>query len=443
MSRYTWWLCCLLLLSAPLVHAEEQPVGTMLSLDTAVAMALANNPALVESLERLASGQENAKAVRADTLPKLSTSYSYLGTEDAPYVNFNGNRAVVDSRDNFAWDLKITQPLFTGFALSAKIKMAELGVDIRKVEHQLVTLELIEQTKFSYYEILRQRQFLRVAEETVAQLTAHVADAGHFYDQALIPYNDLLKSRVALNNAQQRRLQVQSNLEMAGAHFNTLLKLPLDQTPEIADLQSSPGVLPDLDHLQKASLADRPEIRALQLAMENSDQQVRLAQSSYYPEVDLEGRYVRNGDNPTASNNDYANDHNASVGLKATWTFFEWGKQRALVSKEVHEHGVLAAQLETLRDTIRLEVKQSWLHLKVAAANIRTVESARNQAEENYRITRLQYRQNLATSSDVLDAQTMLSEAEGNACNSRYDYLRAEAEVDRAIGHQGGKKKNL
>ncbi|MEJ2689795.1 MAG: TolC family protein [Deltaproteobacteria bacterium] len=434
MPRYIWlWPCLLLMLAAP-AFCEAQQTGSPLSLDQAVSMALTKNPAIHRATEDLASSQEKAKAVRAQNLPRLSASYSYTRLKENPYAIFNGNKVLVGDRNDFAWDLTLAQPLFTGFALTAKTRMAELGVELGKVDRQLAVLDLTERVRLAYYKIFQQKQLLQVAEETVTQLAAHEKDASHFYDQGLIPYNDLLKSQVALSTAKQDRLQSRSDLEMAVARLNTLLHQPMEQPTEIIDPKASPGSLPDLGPLVEEAKANRPESRALRLALDKSNQQIRLAKSSYYPEVDLEGRYVRNGDNPPATNNDYANDHNASIGVKATWTFFEWGRKRAQVNSQLHAQKALASQLEQIKDTISLQVKQSWLHLKVTLANIQTSEEARKQAEENFRITRLQYQKSLATSSDVLDARTMLSQAEAKASNNIYGCLSARAELDRAIG---------
>ncbi|MHB1014250.1 MAG: TolC family protein [Desulfurivibrionaceae bacterium] len=427
-------ICLLLIVAAPAFGAAPSPEAP-LTLDEAIATALANNPAILRAVANLGSRQENSRAVRGESLPRLATSYSYASLSDSPYGIFNGEKVAVGARDNFAWDFTLTQPLFTGFALSAKKRMAELGIESGEVERQLAVLELTAQVRLAYYRIFRQKQMLKVRDETVAQLAAHVEDARHFYAQGLIPYNDLLKSQVALSNAEQARLQSRSDLEMAVARLNTLLRLPLDRPTEITELKPAPGTIPDFAPLVAEAEANRPEMQALQLALEKSMQQARLAKSAFFPQVDLEGRYARSGDDPGATTNDYANDHEASIGVKATWTLFDWGRTLARVNEQGHEHEALTQQLEQTRDDVRLQVKQGWLHLKVAQANIKTAESAQDQAEENFRITRLQYQKSLATSSDVLDARGLLSEAEGNSCNAAYGYLSAQAELERAVGH--------
>ncbi|MDA8163974.1 MAG: TolC family protein [Desulfobacteraceae bacterium] len=428
-------LCVLLCL--PRIGLAAETAVPPLSLDEAVSMAMRNSSLIKEATENLQSDKEIARSARADLLPKLSTSYSYTRLEDEPYGIFNSTKVIMGGLDNYAWDLTARQPLFTGFALSARKKMAELGVDIGEMTREQAALDVVKQVKVAYYDLLLRQRFLQTAEETVTQLTAHSADAERFYDQGVIPYNDLLKSRVALADAQQKKLSAQGDREMAVSTFNVALRLPVNRPTEVQEVQPAPGPLPELPPLQEEALANRPELKGLDLAMKRAAQAVRLARSAYYPEVDLVGRYERQGEDPDAATNHFANADNASVGVTANWTFFEWGKKRAEVSSQEHLQQALAARIEQVKDAVRLEVKNDWLRLKVAATNIETARGSLGQAKENFRITRLQYQQGIATSTDVLDARTLLTTAESNYYNALYGYLAAAAELDRAVARPG------
>jgi outer membrane protein len=420
--------------------ASEQPASP-LTLTAAVDMALRNSDIIKEAVENLLAGKENLRSVRADFLPKFSTSYSYARLLNNPYGIFNSTKVLVGAKDNYAWDLTAREPLFTGFALSARKRMAELGVNIEEMVREQAVLEVRKEAKLAYYDILLRQKFLQVADEAVTQLTAHTKNAAQFYDQGLIPYNDLLKSKVALADAQQEALRSQSDKDMAVSRFNVLLKLPVNKPTEVAEVKPAPGPLPELDPLQAEALANRPDLKGLNLAWKRAGQAVRLARSAYYPQVDLVGSYERQGENPTTTVNNYSNVDNASLGVTATWTFFEWGKKRAEVHRQEHQQEALSAQIDQLRDAISLEVKDDWLRLRVAATNIETARDSLGQAKENFRITRLQYQQGIATSTDVLDAQTQLTGAEANYYTALYGYLASTAELDRAVARQQGEKK--
>ena len=89
-----------------------------------------------------------------------------------------------------------------------------------------------------------------------------------------------------------------------------------------------------------------------------------------------------------------------------------------------------------IEDSIRLEVKDAFLKLKVSDKNIQTAKESLTQARENYRITNLQYQQQMTTSTEVLDARVFLTQAETNYYNALYGYMISLAELERAIGRR-------
>ena len=85
---------------------------------------------------------------------------------------------------------------------------------------------------------------------------------------------------------------------------------------------------------------------------------------------------------------------------------------------------------------MRLEVKQAYLKVVESQKNIHTVEKAIEQAKENLRITEERYKEQVSTTTDVLVAQTLLTETMTNYYNSLYDFKIAKAVLYRAIGQE-------
>jgi outer membrane protein TolC len=411
-------------------YAQEVPF----TLDRAIEVAIERNSLIKAAVEKQKAAIEELKGARADFFLKASATYSYTVLKDKPYVRLEGIQVDIADNDQYHWDVTLSQPLFTGFALSTKYKMAEIGIDVKDTEKDQAVLDVVKEVKVAYFNILLTKKFLLVADEAVRQLESHVRDAEKFYAQAMIAYNDLLKPKVALAGAVQNRVKAESNVEMAISAFNTVLQMDLNRKIDVEDIL---GITPspyNLGTLIKEAMEKRPELKAVRLAMGHIDYAVRLAQSSYYPEVHLMGSYEQNGQNPEATENDYSNTHNASISIEAKWTFFEWGKTRADVSKYRRQKRSLAEKLRWIEDSIKLEVKNAFLNLKVAEKNIQTAKESLVQAKENWRITNLQYQQQMTTSTEVLDARTFLTQAETNYYGALYGYMIALAEVERSAG---------
>ncbi len=427
----------------------------VLTVEEAVTLAKANNALIREATARSQAAVQEHRAYRADLLPKASAAYRYARLGETPFMYFStynivsggpavgGAGVITGSRrieaatgplDNFHWEASLTQPLFTGFALTTRVRMAEIGIEIGEVERQQAVADVVKQARLAFYDLLMAERMRDTARSAETTLEAHVADARQFYDQGLIAYNDLLQSQVALADAVQKKATAEAAVEMAGAALNTVIGRELEQPVAPAPVESLPGEPEPLPMLIEAAESRRPELRLLDLSLAKLDAGSRLAASAYYPTVALVGRYEQDGDNFRATDNDFRNSYNTTVAVQAEWTFFEWGKTRSEVAKLHREHEALAAKADGVRDSIRLEVKNARVNLAVALTNIRTAKAALDQADENLRITRLRFQQQVASATEVLDATTAQIQAQTNFHAARYSAWKAEAELERAVG---------
>ncbi|MBW1745639.1 MAG: TolC family protein [Deltaproteobacteria bacterium] len=406
------------------------------TLEMSIETALKNNTSIKREQERLRAAGEEVKKSIADFLPEFSTSYGYTRLHDEPFAKFGGTEFFLGKRDSYQCNFRLTQPIFTGFALKSRHQMAKLGVDIGKVATKQAILDVVKDVKVAYFSVLLAKKYFLVAEEAVEQLQSHADDADKFYQQGMIPYNDLLKSKVALADAEQSRVRAESDAKLTVSAFNTILRIDIDEDTRVADVLEFKPFDYTLDKAIEVAQKERPELLALRLSLKNMDFRVKLSKSQYYPQIALVGNCERNGEDPEASKNEFGNSHNESITLQLNWTFFEWGKTKADVAKYQYEKQALREELSGAEDFVNLEVKRAYLDLKVAKRNVGTAQESLEQAKENYRITNLQYQQQITTSTEVLDARTLLTQAETNYFGALYGYDTALAEIIRTMGRK-------
>ena len=116
-------------------------------------------------------------------------------------------------------------------------------------------------------------------------------------------------------------------------------------------------------------------------------------------------------------------DSNSTRSFPATvqlqWKFWQSGKTRADTANVRQQISALKSNIEGYRNQVLEEVRGSILDCRVAGGNIETAAAALEQAKENWRITALQYQEQTALASDVLDARTFLSQADANYCTAK------------------------
>lgn len=402
----------------------------------AVREALEKNPLIHQGEAYRQAAAFGEKEARADFFPRLFAAYTYRNVAESPFVNIYGNRVITNSRDQHHWEVALAQPLFSGFSISARHRLAELGLETKELELQQTRQAVILQVKQSCFDLLMAAKTLMVAESSEAALAAHEADARRFHENGLAPKNDLLKAQVALADAVQQRHRAEAGVTNVRSALCLLIGRNYASDIEIADMKPSMPRPVKLNAQIEQALSARPEVAVLKQSLQSKENEQLLAKSDYYPRIDLLGKYQQDGDNPGAGNNDYSNQYNASLGVQARWTFFEFGKTRARSARIHSERRALTHALEKIQDDVRLQVIQTRLDLDVAFRNIDTAKTALNQAREHWRITNLLYRQQLTTSTEVLDARDYLNRAETAYFQARYGYGTALAQLEWAMGKQ-------
>ena len=425
------WVIIIVLLASASVGAAAP-----LTIEEAVREALENNPLIHQDEAYRQAAAFGEREARSDFFPKLSAAYTYQNLAESPFVNIYGNQVITNSRDQHHWEVALTQPVFSGFGISARHRLAELGLETRELELQQTRQSVVLQVRHRCFNLLMAESALKVAESSDAALAAHEADVRKFHENGLVPLNDLLKAQVARADSLQQRHRAEAGVKNVQSSLCLLLGRNYGDDLEIVDIKPSMPPSAALNEQVEQALRDRPEIAVLKQSIQSKENERLLAKSDDYPRIDLLGKYQQDGDDLGASNNDYANQYNASLGVQARWTFFEFGKTRARSAKVHSEQRALAQALEKIMDDVSLQVVQARLDLDVAAKNIGTARTALDQAREHWRITNLLYQQQLTTSTEVLDARSYLDRAENAYFEARYGYGTASAQLAWAMGQQ-------
>lgn len=421
-----------LLLWIPAGASASEP--KILSVSDAVHEAIRSNPDMREANENMEAAEQAVKSARADLLPKVSAAYGYTSFKETPILKSATGDVQIAHQRPYNWDITLIQPLFAGYALTSRLSIASLDTVSQALEKEQTVLDLTRSVKSACYGLLLAQKLLQVSDSEVETLAAHKRDAELFYSQGLIPPNDQLKAEVALSNSLQENERVRANLRKARIRINRLLDRPLERPLEIEDVADIAETSFDVSELSEFALRERPVMQLIGTSLEKLDLSEKVAKSAWYPKVSLVGSYDHVGKNPTASENDYANSDESFVGVQLQWDFWQSGKTRAEVNRTRRQIKALEARLESISAWVLEEVRSALFDCQVAFKNIDTAEKALGQARENWRITDLQYQQQIATSTDVLDARAFLTQADTNYYSAVYGYLDALAGLDRAIG---------
>ncbi|MBW2061092.1 MAG: TolC family protein [Deltaproteobacteria bacterium] len=447
----------LFLCSGPGWALAAEETGHVFTLKESVAIVLERSLKLLSASQSVEGAKWKKDEASTRFLPKFNATYTYTLLDETPTTSslsfedvilFPGtpysttltlptgmSTRQVGSRDNWQLKLTLTQPIFTGFALTTAYELSKLGVNIAEISLAQTRLDIILQVKQAYFNILQAQKVAKVAIQAVKQREAHLNVARNYYEVGMIAKNQVLQAEVLVAEAVQSRIKAENAILLAKASFNTLLRRPLEAPLEVEDILTYKPFPHDLKYCFERAIDRRPEIEAVQESIKINEQNVRLSKAGHYPTVTVLANHYWKGDTWKVQGSPYMDDYTSwDVTAVLSWNFWTWGQVSDQVKYKRTELTKAHNTLIQVKDGIALEVKSSFLSLKEAEKNIAVARKAIEQAEENYRMSQERYREQVATSAEVTDAETLLTAARRNYYSALYDYNFAWAKLERAMG---------
>ena len=429
-------ILCLLIIpffSGPGVLAANE-IETPLSLKKAIHIALDANLSIENFRQETNPALAKKNESRTYFYPTFNATYQYKRNEEE---NSSPLIGIITPEEEYTFIASVTQPLFTGFSVLNQYKMTKLGLDLAKTNEKLARQDVILQATTAYYLILKAEKFVNVGKETVTQISAQKDVVNNFYKVGMSPLNDLLEAEVLLANAKQRVVRALNDLESAKSQMNVILRRPIDQPIGVVDILSYDPFAYDLGYCLTQADENRLEIQIADMEIALAEKDIELRKKDYYPSVSLKGSYYRFGTEWDVNGGDGISDESTwDIKAIASWDFWQWGRSSYGVREKKSRLAQALLKKSQIQDGIHFKVKQAFLDMKAAEKNIKTVETAIEQAKENYRINEERYQEQVATSTDVLTAQTLLTATMTNYYTALYDFKIAKASLFREMGQE-------
>ncbi len=418
------------------INAQEK---LSLTVEQAIELGLQNSKTLHSSLMKVKSSEARVSEVNALRLPSLKLSAVYRKLSRVEPFSIQGPTGPITIAptilDNYATQLTLSQPLFTGFRLLSNSNIAEYTASATNEDYNKDKNELIFNIKNAYWSLFKTTQLKNVMDDNVQMIKAHLEDAKNLLKVGMLTQNDVLKLEVQLSNMMFNQVDAENAVKLATVGLNSVLGIALTTSIEI---NSSVNLMQfnydELNKLINDAVEKRPEIKSADYRIKASEAGVTMAKSSWYPQISLFGNYYSSRPNQRIfpSKDEFKDTWDAGVNLSLNiwdWLTTAHQTEQAEATLSQAEDG-----LGIIKDNIALEVTQNYLNVNQSKRKIEISQLAVKQADENMRMTADKFKNGLALSSEVVDAETAQSTAKINYTNSIVDFELAKARLDKSIG---------
>ena len=169
---------------------------------------------------------------------------------------------------------------------------------------------------------------------------------------------------------------------------------------------------------------DRSDFKALQKGMESYDMMIKASKMSYLPGLNAFASYQWNDKSMVGFN---ANAY--FTGIQLSWNIFNGNRTKNIISQQRLEKEKLATQLDQQKNEAQLQIGKARRQLSDASFAMKQQRLAVEQASEALRVLQNRYTQGLVKTTDVLMAQTQLSQQKIGHVRAVVNYNLAAASL--------------
>jgi outer membrane protein len=434
-------LVSLLLIGASVLYAQE---GTKLSLEEAIRTGLERSPVMLISEQSVRQAEAEAREAATALLPSLSATGTYNRLSDVPEfavdlpfqdIPVNGIELFPNIVDHYQARVSVRQPLFTGFRLRSNRSAARSKAEAERFGHAADRNELAYAITQAYWNVYRALEYRRVVSASIEQLKEHAQNVQNFFDEGMVTRNEVLKVEVQVSEAAVRLIEARNNVRIAMVRLNSLIGFPLDTRIVLSSLPTH--TRPEqhtLDDLVEQAAGTNPELRGLDSRLQMAQASLGAARSGWYPQIYLFGNYhLQRPHQRYLPLRDEMND-SWDVGITVSFDIWNWGATGHRTAQARARMRQTEYALGRRRDDITVEVTQKYLSVESAREMIGAARLALEQAEENYRVTKDLFREDLVVNAEVLDADVALLRARMSYIDALVTFEIADAGLKKLIG---------
>ncbi len=404
-----------------------------ITIDESIEEALKNNMELSAYREEINISKLQIKIDKNLYYPSFFASYSYTFLKDEVNIEVPPDPPIPPLKfkqiDNDFSNLEIgiDYILYSGGLRPAKIQISKIDVSASEENFNEKKNKIVAEVKKAYLSVLQAEAVVEIYKKELEAVKSHLERVKGFFEEGLVTKVDILQAKVKLSKVKRDLRSAEGKLKIAKSNLGRLIGKDDEEIDVEKVLINVPENL-DLKELEKTALKKRNIIKYLNLQEKKLEKLTKIEKSSFYPKAFAQAKYMYTDQNPYI-------DPKGNLALTLGITMkFRGVEPYHKILKTKAEQKKLYYQIEDIKSKIILDVKNSYENFLTAKENLNVAMNTLDEAQEYYNLVVEQFENQLATTTDVLNAEAALTQARYGKEISYYEYLKAFSDLERAVG---------
>lgn len=329
-----------------------------------------------------------------------------------------------------SFSLSTDIPLFTGMRIPNNIALSKLNLkaaieDLNKAKDDIS----IEVTS-AYLQILFNEELSKVAHSQVELSREQLKQKEAYFQNGKASEAEVYEARSRVSQDELSAVQADNNLQLALLDLSQLLELPTPDGFGIVSpqVESNFGSLSLPEDVYAEAVLSKPAIKAAQFRLEGAEKSIRIAQSSWYPQLNFGAGMgtsyynVSGMENPSFSSQWHRN-FNKYLQFSLSIPLFNRFETRNRVRSARIQRTTLFWQLEESKKTLFKEIQQAYYNAVAAQSKYESSRTATEASEASFRLMSEKYANGKANATEYNEARTLWMKAVSDQIQAKYDYL--------------------
>lgn len=415
-----------LLCAASAILGATVDAQKVVTLEEIFESAEANSAQLRPLFSAQKEAEKEKSVAMSGRLPDINAtlSASYIGNGFTTRRDFSDYQTAKIPHLGTGLSINISQPVYTGGAITSAIEMSELKNTAARFATDLKRDNIRFELTGFYLDIYKCTNLRRVVESNISAAERVVEDMRARFEQGTALQNDITRYELLLENLNLELVKLDNTLAILNNNLVTIAGLP-DKTVVIPDSTILARSLPRESEtwwLEEAA-ASSPVIKLARNRVEISHTAEKLTAADRLPKIGLQAGWTIDGPilvevPPINRNLSYW-----WVGVGVSYNLSSLFKTNKSIAKsrEATRHAI--DELGAAREGVDMAVRADHIKYLEAFEELKTREKSVELAERNYNITATRYSADMALITDMLDAANSRLDAEQQLVNAKINII--------------------
>lgn len=429
-KTYAATLAFLLLATAHGTAQESQ----RWSLKQCIDYAIEHNISIRQTANTAEQSKVEVNTTKWARLPSLSgnagQSWNWGRTQTAVADEATGeyNTVYVNTKNNSTnFSLSAGIPIFTGLELPNQYALAKLNLKAALADLDKAKEDIAINIASAYLQVLFNQELHDVALGQAELSKEQYERISRLSQTGKASASEVAEAKSRVAQDEMNVVQTDNDYRLALLDLSQLIEL---ESPEGFQVEAPtqlapPSPLTPPDEIYQIALAGKPSIQAAKYRLEGSKHSIRIAQSGYYPQLNLNGSIGTNfySTLDRTFNQQMRDNFSKYVGFSLSVPLFNRLATRNRVRTARLQRDNYALQLDDAKKTLYKEIQQAWYNAAAAVSKYHSSQAASEASEETFKLTQKKYENGQANAVEYNEAKQNLMKAQSDELQAKYEYL--------------------